>query len=307
MARYAIFAAAVETALSARGAGDRGDCPGAGDMVYAGNRTSGERHHMKTVIFIPARHASTRYPGKPLVTLRQKDGSAKSLIRMSWDAARQVRGVDAVHVATDDTRIAEHAEGFGASVVMTAPACENGTARCADALRALDEAPDLVINFQGDAPLTPPWFVEALIAAMETDPSVSMATPVLRCDRQTYENFVEDRRNGRVGGTTAVFDERMNALYFSKEVLPYIAPGALPDPIPVFHHVGVYAYRPAALQSYAAAPVGPLETLEGLEQLRFLSAGMPVRCVEVEARGRLFWELNNPEDVARIEAALEAQ
>ncbi|MEI4260667.1 3-deoxy-manno-octulosonate cytidylyltransferase [Roseovarius sp. D0-M9] len=262
---------------------------------------------MKTVIFIPARYASTRYPGKPLVDIRQKDGSAKSLIRMSWEAACAIEGVDAVYVATDDARIAEHARSFGAAVVMTSSTCENGTARCADALAQLDGRPDLVVNFQGDAPLTPPWFVEELIAAMQADPTAMMATPVLRCDRQTYDNFVEDRQNGRVGGTTAVFDAKQNALYFSKEVLPYIAPGKLPTPIPVFHHVGVYAYRPDALKAYVEAPISTLETLEGLEQLRFLSAGMPVRCVEVDARGRLFWELNNPEDVARIEAALEAQ
>lgn len=262
---------------------------------------------MKTVIFIPARYASTRYPGKPLVDLRQKDGSTRSLIRMSWEAACAIKGVDAVFVATDDARIADHARGFGAQVLMTFETCENGTARCADALAQLDATPDLVVNFQGDAPLTPPWFVEALIAAMQDDPTAAMATPVLRCDRQTYENFVEDRQHGRVGGTTAVFDRHMNALYFSKEVLPYIAPGALPEPIPVFHHVGVYAYRPDALTVYMDTPVSELETLEGLEQLRFLAAGIPVRCVEVDARGRVFWELNNPGDVARIEAALEAQ
>jgi 3-deoxy-manno-octulosonate cytidylyltransferase (CMP-KDO synthetase) len=262
---------------------------------------------VKTVIFIPARYASTRFPGKPLAPLRQPDGTVKTLIQMSWEAAIQIKGVDAVYVATDDERIAEAALGFGAQVVMTSEACENGTARCADALARLEAKPDLVVNFQGDAPLTPPWFVEDLIAAMNADPSVGMATPVLRCDRQTYENFTEDRRNGRVGGTTAVFDSAMRALYFSKEVLPFIDPGKLPDPIPVFHHVGVYAYRPDALRAYTQSPVCQLEVLEGLEQLRFLHNGTPVRCVEVEARGRLFWELNNPTDVARIEAALEAK
>ena len=262
---------------------------------------------MKTVLFIPARYASTRYPGKPLAPLRQPDGSVKTLIQMSWDAAMQIKGVDAVFVATDDERIATAARGFGADVVMTSEACENGTARCADALARLDASPDLVVNFQGDAPLTPPWFVEDLIAAMQADPSVGMATPVLRCDRQTYDNFTEDRRNGRVGGTTAVFDRDMRALYFSKEVLPFIDLGKLPDPIPVFHHVGVYAYRPDALRGYTQSPVCQLELLEGLEQLRFLHNGTPVRCVEVDARGRVFWELNNPGDVARIEAALEAQ
>ena len=261
---------------------------------------------MRTIIFIPARYASTRYPGKPLVEVRQKDGSTKSLIQMSWEAACQVKGVDDVYVATDDARIAEATKAFGAKVVMTSQSCENGTARCADALVNLDDKPDLIINFQGDAPLTPPWFVEALIEAMQSDETVGMATPVLRCDRHTYDTFKNDRANGRVGGTTAVFDNKMNALYFSKEVLPYIDPGKVKDPIPVFHHVGVYAYRPDALAQYVASPVCELEQLEGLEQLRFLHNGTPVRCVEVDAKGRVFWELNNPSDVPLIEKALEA-
>jgi 3-deoxy-manno-octulosonate cytidylyltransferase (CMP-KDO synthetase) len=164
---------------------------------------------------------------------------------------------------------------------------------------------DLVINLQGDAPLTPPWFVEALIDKLAAAGDFQVATPVLRCDAQTYANFMEDRRAGRVGGTTAVFGSDMQALYFSKEVIPYLGkPPAESDPVPVFHHVGVYAYRPAALLAYGSYAEGPLERCEGLEQLRFLENGTPMLCVEVEARGRVFWELNNPVDVARIEAVL---
>lgn len=263
---------------------------------------------MKTVILIPARYASVRYPGKPLATLRQPDGTTKTLIRMAWEAARTVNGINGVYVATDDDRIRSEAESFGAEVVMTSSACENGTARCADALARAGLSADLVVNFQGDAPLTPPWFVEALISAMSADPEVAMATPVLRCDALTYGHFVEDRRNGRVGGTTAVFDVHGNALYFSKEVVPWVPESALKGgaPIPVFHHVGVYAYRPEALAAYSGWKPGRLEALEGLEQLRFLENDMKVRCVEVDARGRIFWELNHPADVARIEAVLEA-
>ena len=91
---------------------------------------------MKTLIAIPARYASTRYPGKPLVTLRGPDGE-KTLIRRSWEAAMAVKGVDRVVVATDDARIADHATGFGAEVVMTSPACQNGTERCAEVAAAL--------------------------------------------------------------------------------------------------------------------------------------------------------------------------
>ncbi len=262
---------------------------------------------MRSVILIPARYASTRYPGKPLAELATPQGP-RSLIRLSWEAARRVPGIDAVHVVTDDERIRTAAAAFGAEVIMTPPECRNGTERCAAALRAGDVTADIVVNLQGDAPLTPPDFVTALQKALEADPARQVATPVLRCDAETHARLVADRRAGRVGATTAVFDAAGRALYFSKEVLPFTDPAKPPpDPVPVFHHVGVYAYRSAALERYAALPESTLERLEGLEQLRFLVDGMPVQCVEVEGRGRGFWELNNPEDIPRIEAALRGR
>jgi 3-deoxy-manno-octulosonate cytidylyltransferase (CMP-KDO synthetase) len=258
---------------------------------------------MKTLVAIPARYASVRYPGKPLVTLRGPDGT-KSLIRRSWEAAMAVRGIDRVVVATDDDRIADHAAGFGAEVVMTSSDARNGTERCAE-VAAILPGFDVVVNLQGDAPLTPAWFVEDLVAGLVAAPAADIATPVLRCDGQALAGFRADRREGRVGGTTAVFGAQGMALYFSKEVIPFTGRDYAPDePTPVFHHVGVYAYRPAALAAYPAWPIGPLETLEGLEQLRFLENGRNVLCVEVQARGRQFWELNNPSDVPILEAML---
>lgn len=260
---------------------------------------------MSVLIVIPARYASTRYPGKPLVTLTGATGAAVTLIERSWQAACSVQGVDRVVVATDDARISDACAAFGAEVVMTSEACANGTERCAEAHAALGGGYDVVVNLQGDAPLTPPWFVEALIAAMRATPDADIATPVLRCDGATLNGFLQDRRAGRVGGTTAVFDQHHKALYFSKEVVPYTSETFADTAMtPVFHHVGVYAYRPAALAAYPTWAVGPLETLEGLEQLRFMEAGGAVLCVEVEAKGRQFWELNNPEDVPRIEAMM---
>lgn len=260
---------------------------------------------MRTVIIIPARYASTRYLGKPLAMLTLPDGSHKSLIQMTWEAAQQVSGIDAVYVATDDERISQTSQAFGAEVIMTSETCHNGTERCAESVSNKGIQADIVVNLQGDAPLTPPWFIEALVDEMKRDFQVQMATPVLRCDPLTYGHFLEDRKNGRVGGTTATFDQARNALYFSKEVIPYIDPNkAISAPVPVFHHVGVYAYRPAALAAYGGWQPGPLEELEGLEQLRFLENGYPIRCVEVDAKGRVFWELNNPEDIPRIETAL---
>ena len=262
---------------------------------------------MKTVIIIPARYASTRYPGKPLVELTLPDGARKSLIQLSWEAACRVTGVDAIYVATDDARIRDAAQAFGADVIMTSETSRNGTERCAEALENATLDADLVVNLQGDAPLTPHWFVEDLIAAMKQDVDAQMATPVLRLDRLTYGHFTTDRREGRVGGTTAIFDKNNHALYFSKEVVPFMDIEKWPADaeLPVFHHVGVYAYRPAVLSAYMSWPEGMLERLEGLEQLRFLENGETVKCVEVEGRGRVFWELNNPEDVARIEGVIE--
>ncbi|MEM7525370.1 MAG: 3-deoxy-manno-octulosonate cytidylyltransferase, partial [Pseudomonadota bacterium] len=109
---------------------------------------------------------------------------------------------------------------------------------------------------------------------------------------------------GRVGGTTAVLRADNRARYFSKEVLPFVPPGWTEPPPAVWHHVGAYAYRPSSLAAYAAWPESELERREGLEQLRFLENGAEILCVEVEARGRVFWEVNNPEDVAKVEAAL---
>ncbi len=253
---------------------------------------------MKALLVIPARYASCRFPGKPLVALRGAGGEARSLIQRTWEAAGQIDGISRIVVATDDIRIREACEDFGAEVVMTSPAHLNGTERCAEAADLLG-GHDLVVNLQGDAPLTPPWFVEALLASM-SDPVVQVATPVLRSGPAALERLRNDRKQGRVGGTTAVFDATGNALYFSKEVLPH-------DGEVVFHHVGVYAYRPDVLRRYLRWPEGPLEQAEKLEQLRFLENAVPVRCVPVDAKGREFWELNNPEDVEVVERALRAQ
>lgn len=262
---------------------------------------------MSVVIVIPARYASTRYPGKPLASLRGATGQARTLIERSWLAAQSVGGVDRVVVATDDDRIRDAAHGFGAEVVMTSSDCRNGTERCAEAVKNMGISPEIVVNLQGDAPLTPAWFIQDLVAGLRADADADLATPVLRCNGQMRADLLADRAAGRVGGTTAVFGAQMQGLYFTKEVIPYAGRDFAPDePTPVFHHVGVYAYRPAALTAYPGWAEGRLEMLEGLEQLRFLEHGHRILCVEVEARGRQFWELNNPEDIPRIESMLAA-
>ena len=259
---------------------------------------------MNTVILIPARYASSRYPGKPLVELKGSTGSTKPLIRRSVEAARRVRGVSGVFVVTDDERIAEACAPAKVGVIMTSPECRNGTERCAEALAQLHE-PELVINFQGDALLTPPGFVEALIARMDEDRDALVATPAMRLKSDEVRALQAEEAAGRVGGTTVVTKDLGHALYFSKRLIPHLPAGALDGEMsPVRLHVGIYAYRPEALERYIAAPLSHLEQLEGLEQLRFLASGVPVAVVDVEAPPYALRELNNPEDVAPIEQAL---
>ena len=259
---------------------------------------------MNVQILIPARFASTRYPGKPLVELKGANGAAKPLIQRSVEAARRVRGVSGVFVVTDDERIADACAPAKVGVIMTSPECRNGTERCAEALAQLHN-PDLVINFQGDALLTPPGFVEALIGRMEDDRDALVATPAMRLRSDEVRALQAEEAAGRVGGTTVVTNDLGQALYFSKRLIPHLPAGALDREMsPVRLHVGVYAYRPESLERYVATPVAELETLEGLEQLRFLAAGVPVAVVDVQTPPFALRELNNPEDVAAIEQAL---
>jgi 3-deoxy-manno-octulosonate cytidylyltransferase (CMP-KDO synthetase) len=252
-------------------------------------------------ILIPARYQSVRFPGKPLALLTGANGTAKPLIQRSWEAACAIPGSAGVWVATDDDRIAEAVTGFGGQVVMTSPDCRNGTERCADALGRLGSVADVVVNLQGDAPLTPGFVVTGLVEALAADEAAIMATPALRCSPGTLAHLLTDQAEGRVGGTTVVFSQRGHALYFSKRVIPF-APATANDAVHL--HLGVYAYRPDALVQYMALPPSPLEELEGLEQLRFLESGQPIRVVPFAPIGWDCIELNNPGDAAAIEAVL---
>ena len=257
------------------------------------------------VIVIPARHASTRFPGKPLTPLRGAGGQARPLIERTWRTARTVPGIARVLVATDDDGIAATARGFGAEVVMTSSACRNGTERCAAVLGILDFAPDLVINLQGDAPLTPGPVISALIERIEQASDIAVATPASPCTPGLLASLVTDQLAGRVGGTTVVFDKTLRALYFSKRVIPFVAPARLAAEAHHVHlHMGVYAYRPAALRAYRAAPPSRLEELEGLEQLRFAELGLPIGVALCPAPAWNAIECNNPADVPLIERVL---
>lgn len=260
--------------------------------------------HRRFAVIIPARFDSSRFPGKPLTELRGPTGVAKPLIRRSWEAAAAACGGHQVWVATDDSRIADAVRGFGGQVIMTSSQCRNGTERCAEAAEQIPDCPNIVVNFQGDAPLTPVHLIEQLASALVEDPSAAMSTPALRCSPTTYDHLEADSAAGRVGGTTVVFNRRYEAIYFSKRLIPYV-PLHTPSPADHVHlHLGIYAYRRDELTRYAAASPSSLELLEGLEQLRFLTEGQVVKVLPLDPVGWDCIELNNPSDVAPIEAIL---
>jgi len=267
-------------------------------------KSSGHPAAAVTPIIIPARHASSRFPGKPLAAIRDREGVAKSLIQWSYDAGRAVRGADAVIVATDDQRIADAVAAFGGRTMMTPESCANGTERVAACLDRLPQA-DLLINLQGDALLTPPAFVDALIEHMRANPDAQVGTIAVRCSPETFRHLAEDASHGRVGGTTVVLNGKQEALYFSKRILPYLPEGQMPHTqMPVLLHLGLYAYRRAALERYVAVGPTMLETVEGLEQLRFLFAGVPVSVLTLEEQGYPIVEVNNPSDIPIVEEIL---
>jgi 3-deoxy-manno-octulosonate cytidylyltransferase (CMP-KDO synthetase) len=184
---------------------------------------------------------------------------------------------------------------------MTPAECRNGTERCAAAVHEAALDANVIINFQGDAPLTGPAMVSALVERLANDAAIGMATPAVPCSDQALGHLRADRAAGRVGGTTVVMDRHGRALYFSKEVLPF---GAGTD-APVHLHLGVYAYRPEALAAYVAQQPSPAELSEGLEQLRFLHMGVPVGVVVCPPPEGVMAELNNPTDVPIIEGELQ--
>jgi 3-deoxy-manno-octulosonate cytidylyltransferase (CMP-KDO synthetase) len=209
-----------------------------------------------------------------------------------------------VWIATDHERIASEVERFGGEVVMTSPDCANGTERCAEAAGKINCDAEIIVNLQGDAPLTPHFLVPNLVERLRSEPASVMATPGVRCSATTLAHLRADESAGLVGGTTVVFSRSGRALYFSKRILPFLPPQTAKDMVPVHLHLGLYAYRRSALADYVAAGPSPLEQLEGLEQLRFLDLDLPVAVV---ASDPVAWdpiELNNPSDVAVVERIL---
>ena len=254
---------------------------------------------MDIAIVIPARYGSRRFPGKPMAAIR-----GASLLHRVWLIARAVTGVSRVYVATDDERVAGHAREFGASVIMTAPECENGTVRTHQAVRTLADPPDAVINFQGDAVLTPPWVLQGLVDAFHADPALQLVTPAVHLGWDELEELRKSKETTPFSGTLVVFDRFMNALYFSKTIIPSLRERDPAKPPPVYRHIGLYGYSVATLDRLATLAPTPLEKTEGLEQLRALENGIPIRVVLTDYRGRTHWSVDSPEDAVMVETLI---
>lgn len=257
----------------------------------------------RTSIVIPARIGSTRFPRKPLAPIR-----GVSLIQRVWRLARAVRGVALVLVATDDAEIADHVQSFGGRVVLTEPRCRNGTERVHQAITRLaePERPDVVVNLQGDAVLTPPWTIQALVDAFAHGPQVEMATLAVRLGWEQFDRVAAAKRQNPSGGTFVVSGVAGDALYFSKNIIPFLK-GGRPDECPYCKHIGIYGYRWTTLERYVALDETPLERAEQLEQLRALEHGIAIRVIPVDYRGRSSWSVDNPEDIGQVERIIDAE
>ena len=250
-----------------------------------------EAHATRSVTvlgIIPARHASTRFPGKPLVVL-----AGKPMIQWVHERASAAASLDEVVVATDDERIRRCVEGFGGRVVMTSPSCATGTDRAAEVARAHDAK--VIVNIQGDEPLLRPEAIDACVAALEAAPDAPMATlatPLLDEAAWLDASVVK-----------VVVDAAGRALYFSRAPIPWqrdVSPGV---PRLARRHVGLYAYRSSFLAEFAAWPRAPLEECEGLEQLRALHHGVAIT-VAIADHDALAVDV--PGDVPAVEARLRA-
>lgn len=248
---------------------------------------------MKAAVIIPARYASTRFPGKPLV----KDPWGKPMIQYVWEAAAKADGVDRVLVATDNERIAEAARGFGAEVCMTSAQHHSGSDRCAEAARGLDH--DVIVNLQGDEPTIQPDMITQTVRLLEQDPECAISTLAGKIDSE------EELRDP--GVVKVVVDVRGRALYFSRSVIPHVRGSETPlrdSPAAHLRHYGIYGYRRDFLMAYNRLPPHPLEEAEKLEQLRALANGYKI-AVGLTAHRTM--KVDTREDFAAFCASLQSR
>jgi 3-deoxy-manno-octulosonate cytidylyltransferase (CMP-KDO synthetase) len=240
---------------------------------------------MKIVGIIPARYASTRYPGKPLISIL-----GKSMIQRVYERAAQSKFLSKVVVATDDARIVEHVAEFGGLYVLTKPEHPSGTDRCFEALKQLNEPFDYVINIQGDEPFIVPEQIDELAAVC--DGKAELVTQMIKVNSE--ESLFDP------GEVKIVLNQKQEAIYFSRMVIPFLK-GVDQSQWHLNHayyrHVGMYAYRTDILEAITRLSPSPLELAESLEQLRWLEHGYKIRLVQTEYESHC---IDTPQDLEKV-------
>lgn len=240
---------------------------------------------MKVLGIIPARYASTRFPGKPLAMI-----AGKSMLERVYEQACKAKTLSKVIIATDDERIKAHASTFGAESVLTAEHHPSGTDRCFEAYEQLGETYDYVINIQGDEPFLHPDQIDSLVRAC--DGTVELATQMIKCD--SYEILFDK------GEVKIVLNSKNEAIYFSRQVIPYIKGVEEKEwhkHFSYYRHVGMYVYRTDVLQKITRLQPSSLEKAESLEQLRWLENGFRITCTLTEHDSHC---VDTPEDIEKV-------
>lgn len=240
---------------------------------------------MSIIGIIPARFASTRFPGKPLVEIK-----GKSMIQRVYEQAAKAGSLSSVIIATDDERIAKHCENFGAKVVITRAEHPSGTDRCFEAYQLNGQKFDHVLNIQGDEPFLDPEQINSLANACTKD--VEIATQMIKC---TDHAVLFDK-----GEVKIILNSNSEALYFSRNVIPFIKGKGEKDwhnYFDYYRHVGMYAYRTDILEKITALKPSALELAESLEQLRWLEHGYKIKCVPTNFDSHC---IDTPEDIEKV-------
>lgn len=238
---------------------------------------------MNILCVIPARYSSTRLPGKPLALI-----AGKPMIQRVYERAKEAKRPNAVLVATDHELVYQAVQGFGGQVMMTSPDHPTGTDRLAEVAKEHPEA-EIIINVQGDEPLIAPEVIDLLAGAFDGDPELNMATLMTEMDKSEYN---------LPSAVKVVASLTGYALYFSRSLLPYPRNSKLPGgPLPVYKHIGIYAYRRDFLLKYAALEPTPLEQTESLEQLRALEHGYKIKVLKTDFKSI---GVDTPEDLEKV-------
>lgn len=240
---------------------------------------------MKILGIIPARYASTRFPGKPLI-----DILGKSMLQRVYEQASKSKELTSVIIATDDERIASHAQSFGAKVVITKAEHPSGTDRCFEAYKNFGEEFDYIINIQGDEPFIDPSQIDLL--ANICDGNTELATLMIKCNSH---DVLFDK-----GEVKITLNTNNEALYFSRMVIPFIKGVDEKEwhkHFNYFRHVGMYAYRKDVLEKVTKLQPSSLEKAESLEQLRWLENGFKIKCAETLHDSHC---IDTPEDVEKV-------